>query len=50
MTALLYGLAPLDVVSFVTSAGLLVGASVIAAVAPARRAVGVDPLRSLRSE
>jgi predicted permease len=50
MDALLYGLAPLDAVSFAGSAGLLVVASFIAAVVPARRAAGVDPLRSLRSE
>jgi putative ABC transport system permease protein len=50
MDALLYGLAPLDAVSFVASAGLLVVASFAAAVVPARRAAGVDPLRSLRSE
>ena len=50
MQTLLYGIAPLDGVSFATSAGVLVAASVIAALIPARRAAGVDPLRSLRSE
>jgi len=50
MQALLYGVAPLDGVSFATSAALLFFASVIAALVPARRAAGVDPLRSLRSE
>ena len=50
MQALLYGLPPVDVVSFGTSAALMLLASGVAAVIPARRAVGIDPLRSLRSE
>jgi len=50
MRALLYGLAPLDGVSFAAAAMVLLVASLVAAVRPARRAVGVDPLRSLRSE
>jgi putative ABC transport system permease protein len=50
MQAVLYGLAPLDAMSFGTAAILLLLASAIAAVVPARRAAGVDPLRSLRSE
>ena len=40
----------LDGVSFATSAALLFFASIAAAVVPARRAAGVDPLRSLQSE
>ena len=50
MRALLYGVGPLDGVSFAVSAALLLVASVIAAALPASRAAGVDPLRSLRSE
>jgi len=50
MRALLYGLSPLDVVSFAAAAALLVAASLVAAAIPARRAAGVDPLRALRSE
>jgi putative ABC transport system permease protein len=50
MRALLYGVAPLDVVSFVTAAVLLGGASVVAAAIAARHAASVDPLRALRSE
>ena len=50
MQTLLYGLAPLDGVSFATSAGLLFLASVLAAAVPARHAASVDPLRSLRSD
>ena len=50
MRALLYEVAPLDVVSFVASAALLGVASVIAAARPARRAARVDPLQSLRCD
>ena len=50
MRALLYDLAPLDWVSFAASGALLLVASIVAAAVPARRAAGVDPLRSLRSE
>jgi ABC-type antimicrobial peptide transport system permease subunit len=50
MRAVLYGLTPLDSVSFATAAVLLLLASAIAAIVPARRAAGADPLRSLRSE
>jgi predicted permease len=50
MRALLYGIAPLDGVSFTAAAALLGVASLAAAAVPARRAAGVDPLRSLRSD
>jgi ABC-type lipoprotein release transport system permease subunit len=46
----LYELAPLDVVSFAASAVVLLVAAAVAAIRPARRAVGVDPLQSLRSD
>jgi predicted permease len=50
MRALLYGIAPLDGVSFTVAAALLSIASLAAAAFPARRAAGLDPLRSLRSD
>ena len=50
MRALLYGIAPLDAVSFIAAAALLATASLVAAAIPARRAAGVDPVRSLRSD
>ena len=50
MQTLLYGLGPLDPASFAAASGILVVASIVAAAVPVRRAVGVDPLRSLRSE
>jgi putative ABC transport system permease protein len=49
MRSLLYDLAPLDGISFVAAAAVLLAASLMAAVIPARRAAGVDPLYSLRS-
>jgi ABC-type antimicrobial peptide transport system permease subunit len=50
MQALLYGIAPLDGVSFVSAAALILVASIVAAALPAGRATGVDPLRALRAE
>ena len=50
MRPLLYGIATLDAASFATAAGILVVMSAVAAAIPAARAVGVDPLQSLRSE
>jgi ABC-type antimicrobial peptide transport system permease subunit len=50
MQAMLYGLTPLDGVSFATAAMTLLLASVAAGILPAHRATGIDPLRSLRSE
>ena len=50
MRPLLYGIATLDAASFATAAGILVVMYAVAAAIPAARAVGVDPLQSLRSE
>jgi predicted permease len=50
MQALLYGVAPLDPVSFLAAGGLLFVAALIATLVPAHRAAGLDPLRSLRTE
>jgi predicted permease len=50
MRALLYALAPGDAVSFAIAAAVLLGASVVAALLPARRAASADPLRALRAE
>ena len=50
MRAVLYEIAPLDAPSFVAAAALLLGAAMVAAAVPARRATRVDPLRAMRSE
>ena len=47
---LLYGVAPLDPVSFTAAAGLLYVAALIATLVPVQRAAWLDPLRSLRTE
>ena len=47
---LLFGVEPLDSVSFATTALLLVLVAGLASYLPARRAAGTDPLTSLRSE
>jgi putative ABC transport system permease protein len=46
----LFGVEPLDVATFAVSAVLLVFIGGLAMISPARRATGVDPVRSLRSD
>jgi ABC-type antimicrobial peptide transport system permease subunit len=48
--SLLYGVAPTDTLTFVGAPALLVGVSLAACVGPARRAAGLDPVRSVRCE
>lgn len=47
---LLYGVDPIDILTLVGAAALLIVASVIAAYVPARQAARVDPTRALRQE
>ena len=46
--SLLYGLGGNDVATLLIAAGLMAGAGMIAAVWPARRATGIDPVTALR--
>jgi ABC-type antimicrobial peptide transport system permease subunit len=50
MSTLLYGITPLDPVTYVAVPLVLVTATVLASYLPARRAVSVDPVEALRVE
>ncbi|HYK10402.1 MAG TPA: ABC transporter permease [Gemmatimonadales bacterium] len=50
IASLLYGVQPTDPLTFVTVAGAVVIAALVACVVPARRAAAVDPITSLRAE
>ncbi len=50
ITSMLFGVRALDPVTYAGVIVLMVGIGLLAAWAPARRAVGVDPLTALRSE
>jgi predicted lysophospholipase L1 biosynthesis ABC-type transport system permease subunit len=50
LTSLLYGVAPIDPVSFAGGAALLGTLALLAALIPASRATRVDPVTSLRAE
>jgi putative ABC transport system permease protein len=50
LKALLFGLNPLDPVTFVAIAALLVVTTLVAAYVPARRAMRIDPIDALRAE
>ncbi len=50
MSSLLFGITPTDVTTYVLVTGVLGLAALTAAWVPARRAVRVDPLDSLRAE
>ena len=50
LSKILYGIRPLDPVTFAIVPVFLVLAAAVACVAPARRAARIDPLRALRGE
>jgi ABC-type antimicrobial peptide transport system permease subunit len=50
LSALLYGLSPLDPMSFAAAAFTLASAAMLASYLPARRAAGTDPASALRVE
>ena len=50
ISALLYGVQPADVTTFVAAATAVVLVSLLASYIPARRAAKVDPMHSLRNE
>jgi predicted permease len=50
MTTLLFEVRPLDPMTYLVVAGLLLGAALLASYLPARRATRVDPIEALRAE
>jgi ABC-type antimicrobial peptide transport system permease subunit len=50
VAALLYGISPLDPVSYAGAAALLFATVLVASLLPARRASRLDPMATLRSE
>jgi predicted permease len=50
MSSLLFGVTPLDVVTFVAAAAFLAMAALLASYVPARRAAAIDPMETLRAE
>jgi predicted permease len=50
MSSLLFGVTPLDVVTFVAAAAFLAVAALLASYVPARRAAAIDPMETLRAE
>ena len=50
LEGLLFGVSPLDPMTFAAAAALFALVAVVAAYGPARRATGIDPLVALRAE
>jgi ABC-type lipoprotein release transport system permease subunit len=50
MESLVFGITPLDPVTFATMPVVLVAAAVLATYLPARRAAAVDPVETMRAD
>ncbi len=50
LESLLFGVAPTDLTTFITVAGVILATALFATLIPARRAAAVDPMRTLRTE
>ena len=50
LESLLFGVQPIDALTFVGMSGVMLAIALLATYVPARRASAVDPMQSLRSE
>jgi ABC-type antimicrobial peptide transport system permease subunit len=50
MSTLLFGVAPLDPLAYLTALAVVVAATTLATYVPARRAAAIDPMRTLKAE
>jgi ABC-type antimicrobial peptide transport system permease subunit len=50
MSALLFGVGPLDPVTYVAAVGIILLAAALASYVPARRAAAIDPIETLKAE
>ena len=50
MSSMLYGVSPTQPLAFLAVAALLTSVAALAALLPARRAAGIDPMIALRSD
>jgi putative ABC transport system permease protein len=50
MAGILFGVSPLDPITYATVALVLMGVALLASYVPARRAANLDPVRALRTE
>jgi len=50
LSTLLYGVKPLDPITFICVAGVLLAVSAIASLIPASRAASLDPMKTLRDQ
>jgi len=50
MSSLLFGIGPLDAPTYLAALGVLLAAAAFASYVPARRAAGIDPVETLRTE
>jgi len=50
MGALLYGIGPSDIATYLTATGVLIGVALLACLIPSRRATSIDPNEALREQ